>query len=139
MTITEVKGDLFTSKNSLAHCVSEDLKMGKGIAKTFKDKFGSVNELRLQKKKVGEVAYIKNDNRYIFYLITKEKYFQKPDYSDLYLSLTNLRDLCKNFGITEISMPKIGCGLDRLDWTIVRKYIDKIFGNSGISVTIFIL
>ena len=46
----EVKGDLFSCDKdaSLAHCVSADLRMGKGIATTFKTRFGGVNELRSQ-------------------------------------------------------------------------------------------
>ena len=43
-----IKGDLFTCSNnaSLAHCISRDLAMGKGIAKLFKEKFGNVKQLR---------------------------------------------------------------------------------------------
>lgn len=46
----EVRGDLFSSPKtaSLAHCVSEDLRMGKGIAVAFKKTFGGVEELKQQ-------------------------------------------------------------------------------------------
>ena len=49
-TYSEVKSDLFTfpATASLAHSESEDLRMGKGIAKKFKKKFGGVAELRMQ-------------------------------------------------------------------------------------------
>nr|KAF6506955.1 O-acyl-ADP-ribose deacylase 1 [Rousettus aegyptiacus] len=45
--ITYVKGDLFTcpKTDSLAHCISEDCRMGAGIAVLFKKKFGGVQEL----------------------------------------------------------------------------------------------
>ena len=45
-----MKGDLFDcpETDSLVHCVSEDLRMGKGIAVTFKKKFGGVEELEAQ-------------------------------------------------------------------------------------------
>ena len=48
----EVRGDLFQcpSSASLAHCVSEDMAMGKGIAKIFKNQFGGVKELKEQGK-----------------------------------------------------------------------------------------
>lgn len=48
--ITEVKGDLFDCPGnySLAHCVSQDLHMSKGIAAIFKEKFGGLDELRAQ-------------------------------------------------------------------------------------------
>ena len=46
------QGDLFASSSSasLAHCVSKDLHMGKGIATVFKKKFGGVGELKSQGK-----------------------------------------------------------------------------------------
>ena len=49
-TYSEVKGDLFAcpATASLAHCVSEDMHMGKGIASLFKKQFGGVAELRTQ-------------------------------------------------------------------------------------------
>nr|XP_023480670.1 O-acetyl-ADP-ribose deacetylase 1 isoform X2 [Equus caballus] len=45
--ITYVKGDLFAcpKTDSLAHCISEDCRMGAGIAVLFKKKFGGVQEL----------------------------------------------------------------------------------------------
>jgi len=50
MAVTEVRGDLFTSSDSLAHCVSRDLHMGKGIATEFKKQFGGIDELHQQSK-----------------------------------------------------------------------------------------
>ena len=52
--LSEVKGDLFScpSSASLAHCVSEDMHMGKGIATLFKQKFGGVGELKSQGKQI---------------------------------------------------------------------------------------
>ncbi|VDI08671.1 Hypothetical predicted protein, partial [Mytilus galloprovincialis] len=50
----EKKGDLFDcpETDALAHCVSEDLRMGKGIAVLFKKKFGGVGELISQGKTI---------------------------------------------------------------------------------------
>lgn len=50
LSYKEVKGDLFECPPtcSLAHCVSEDLAMRKGVATLFKEKFGGVNELKTQ-------------------------------------------------------------------------------------------
>ena len=65
-------GDLFSSPSeaSLAHCVSEDLRMGKGIATIFKRKFGGVRELSSQGEKVGGCAVLKRNQRYVFYLVS---------------------------------------------------------------------
>jgi len=45
-----IRGDLFSasSNTSLAHCVSKDMQMSKGIAKLFLDKFNQVDELKKQ-------------------------------------------------------------------------------------------
>src|SRR6266542_4739208 len=70
----EIQGDLFTDapeNSSLAHCVSADFKMSKGIAKIFKKNYGDIKELFNQHKKVGQVAILQKNNRYIFYIITK--------------------------------------------------------------------
>lgn len=50
MKFEEIKGDLFKcdSDTSLAHCISEDCRMGKGIAVLFKNKFGGVSDLKQQ-------------------------------------------------------------------------------------------
>jgi hypothetical protein len=74
--LEEKKGDLFSAnpEDSLAHCVSRCLAMGKGIAVHFKEQFGGVDDLRKQDKQIGETAVLKRDNRFIYYLITKERY-----------------------------------------------------------------
>ncbi|CAN5841918.1 hypothetical protein BH23THE1_BH23THE1_35070 [soil metagenome] len=72
-SLVEIKGD------SLAHYVSKDLYMGKGIAPLFVNKFGSVDELKAQK---GDVAYLRRNGKFIFYLITKERYYYKPTYAN---------------------------------------------------------
>ena len=118
--LTEVSGDLFSSKESLAHCVSEDFVMGKGIAKEFLERFGHQQELLAQNRKVGEVAVLVLKDRYIFYLVTKKYYYGKPTYSSLESCLKELGVLCKRFNIKTIAIPRIGCGLDRLEWNVVK-------------------
>ena len=58
LAVSEVRGDLFSCSNaaSMAHCVSADLHMGRGVATAFKKKFGRVEELRAQ----GIVHYYKS-------------------------------------------------------------------------------
>lgn len=130
----EVEGDLFDSKDSLAHCVSKDLRMGMGIAKEFKARFGD----DIERKNVGECAMLRSGReRRIFYLVTKERYYQKPTYETLSAALQSLRQLCVDNNITKLSMPQIGCGLDRLRWDKVRSMIRDTFKDK-VAVTIYI-
>ena len=113
MKLNTVIGDLFTSKDCLAHCVSKDMRMGKGIAVNFKNRFGQIDELIRQHKSVGECAVIKSGNRYIYYLVTKTKYYFKPTYDDLENSVIDMKKHIVANGINKLSIPLIGCVLDK--------------------------
>ncbi|XP_064029817.1 ADP-ribose glycohydrolase OARD1 isoform X2 [Pogoniulus pusillus] len=106
--IRSVKGDLFScpATDALAHCISEDCRMGAGIAVLFKKKFGGVQELLAQQKKTGEVAVLRREDRYIYYLITKKKVSHKPTYDSMRQSLEAMKAHCLNNGVTDISMPR---------------------------------
>ena len=123
MNIKYINGDLFTSNDNLCHCVSADLHMGAGIAVKFKSKFGSLKELREQKPQVGKCLSLNSNGKYVFYLVTKEKYWQKPTLDSLQKSLISMNNLMNMYNIHTISMPKIGCGLDKLKWTEVSSKI----------------
>jgi len=134
--IQEVKGDLFTSKDSLVHCVSKDLAMGKGIAKEFITRYGGRDVLKKQRIEVGSFGCLNIGNgRYVFCLVTKEKYFHKPTYQNLELSLIALWKYCSTNKITALSLPRIGCGLDNLDWDKVKYILQKVF--NGVQLTIY--
>ncbi len=129
MLFTETKGDLFTQSvlpDALAHCVSEDLRMGAGIAVTFKTKFQRVQEWKDQHRQTGQVAVLFDWSRpAIFYLITKDRYFQKPTIQDLEASLIDMKEICmKNMKV--ISIPRIGAGLDKLDWVDVKETLHRV-------------
>ena len=141
MNIVYVRGNLFSTDNdvSLAHCVSQDMKMRMGIAAQFRNTFGNVDELKNQNKRVGEVAYLELQNRCIFNLITKVRYSDKPNYHDVRTSLTNLRLLCDHLEITKLAMPKIACGLDKLSWSIIENIIKATFSGSRITISVYYL
>ena len=89
MKIKEIEKDLFLEKyrtgDIYAHCISADFVLGKGIARTFKEKFPELKKNNLKR----------------------------------------------------ILMPKIGCGLDRLDWDLVKQIIEKIFEETDIEIKVF--
>ncbi|XP_067863422.1 ADP-ribose glycohydrolase OARD1-like isoform X2 [Heptranchias perlo] len=136
-----VTGDLFTcpEDNALAHCISEDCRMGAGIAVVFKKLFQSVKELQNQDKKIGDVAVLQMKQRYIYYLITKKRASHKPTYDSLQSSLQAMKQHCLKNGVTHISMPRIGCGLDKLKWNKVAVTIEEVFKNTDIIITVYSL
>jgi O-acetyl-ADP-ribose deacetylase (regulator of RNase III) len=142
MRLVERREDLFNldyvREYCLCHCVSEDLAMGKGIAALFRNEFGGIEELRKQRATVGDVATLALGDCVIYYMITKAKYWNKPTYEDLEKSLLRVKNDMLTRGLGKLAMPKIGCGLDGLEWNRVRRIIEKVFLQSGIDVLVCI-
>lgn len=136
--IIETSQDLFEvpKEYSLAHCVSRDFKMSAGIALQFRDKFNNVKDLISQEKQLYEIAKLKQNDRLIYYLITKENYYDKPSYESLYRTLINLSKEIEKDKITKLAIPKLGCGLDRLKWSEVKKMLNHIFTYSNVEILV---
>jgi len=136
----EKEGDLFKcpASFSLAHCVSADLVMGRCIAREFSKRYGGKKELKEQGPEVGGTVYLKNQGRMIYYLVTKKRFFQKPTGGALLSTLVDLRQKMKEHGIRELAIPKIGCGLDRLNWEDVKKMICDVFALSDAHIVAYL-
>ena len=87
----------------------------------------------------GGCAFLQVTDRHIFYLVTKQKYFQKPTMKALQSSLEAMRKLCEENQIRRLAMPRIGCGLDRLSWEKVAPMIKKTFNGLNIEIEIYSL
>lgn len=86
---------------------------------------------------VGQVAVLEHEGRFIYYLVTKKYSNEKPLLSDLVSSLKKMRDHCVASGVKQLAMPRIGCGLDRLDWRRVKPKIEEIFSDLDIRITVY--
>lgn len=132
----ELQGDLFTSTDNLCHCVSADMVMGKGIATEFKKRWGVPTTLSdgtsVQGRgwKIGDVGVIDDGKRKILYLVTKDKYWEKPTYESLNTCLWKVSQM----KLSSLSMPRIGCGLDKLQWDLVSQIIRDIAYDIDITV-----
>lgn len=133
------QGDLFTCPEnwSLAHCISADIQLGKGIAVLFRDKYGGLDDLEKQGAQPGGLAFLVRGHRFIYNLVTKEKYFHKPTYQSLESSLEAMKQHCVSNHVTHLAMPLIGCGLDGLEWSKVEPLICKVFANTDVQVTVY--
>ena len=137
MKIIEKKANLFTYECSLGHCVSEDLAMSKGIAVIFAKHFKRIDELRNQNPKVGSMVVLDEpDNRKIYYLVTKKRYYDIPTYDNLKSSLICMRDHIIQNNVKELALPRIASGLDRLKWDLVKKIIIDVFDSVDVHIII---
>lgn len=137
--IKDEPGDLFDAPLdfSLTHTVSKDLKMSKGIAKTFVEKFGSVDRLKSQNPTLHNLVFLEHHNQFIIYLITKNYFYEKPSYRDIFFTLLKLKQFCIDNNIKKLAMPKIGCGLDKLKYENIRIMLRYIFLQTNIEVRIY--
>lgn len=144
MLIREVQQDLFkvTDDYMLAHCISADFALGAGIAKVFATRFNAKNLLQQQYPRY-LTNYISTDvggdcliTGRVFNLVTKERYYMKPTLHTIRLSLEKMKSLCLTYNVTKIAMPRIGCGLDKQDWSEVRKIIEDVFAGTSIQILV---
>jgi O-acetyl-ADP-ribose deacetylase (regulator of RNase III) len=56
---------------------------------------------------------------------------------DLVSSLEKMRAHCSEHKVKHLAMPRIGCGLDRLEWREVKPKIEEIFCDLDINITVY--
>ena len=140
MNYEEKRKDLFSVSNEyyLAHCISADFALGKGIAVEFNKRFDMRNRL-LNKYPGYRLTMSGGDcilEGRVLNLITKERYFLKPTIQSMTFALLKMRDICEKNNIKKVAMPTIGAGLDRLDWISVSKKIQSVFYDTDIEILI---
>ena len=134
----ETHGDIFVNcppTVALAHCVSLDFKMSQGIALAFRQKFGQIHSLRHQVRIVGQCAVVGHESRWVFYMVTKLRYFMKPSYHSVEQALRSMKQHMERLHIKELAVPgRLSCGRDKLNWDKVRQIIYKVFWDSTITI-----
>lgn len=133
--IIEEQRNLFDSPQGcwLAHCVSADFEMGAGIAKQFNQKYAGAKEYLRREfpidSEFGASIGMAIVHSNVVYLVTKHRYFEKPTYDSMQDALHNLRRAVREMCIHQLAIPKLGCGLDKLNWEVVKKMIETTFEN----------
>ena len=65
--------------------------------------------------------------------------FLETDLHQLGRNPLDMKRQCLENGIDKIAMPRIGCGLDRLEWFVVEDMIKEIFQDTSIEIVIYVL
>ena len=97
------------------------------MVRFFRKRYGQVENLKNQIKKVGDVGVLKRDGRYIFYLATKNLHNKKPSLRNIFLTLRNLRKLIIDLKIKKIALPRICAGKDETSWGVVQNFLIFLF------------
>lgn len=149
MEIRHIKGNLFDapSEFNLAHCISADAKMNAGIAREFVKRNPDMRESLLYNVElcVGRAyPYMDSESSHLVWnLVTKQNYWGKPTYSTMRSALESLRSRLVHYKSEprqhKLAIPRIGCGLDKLEWNKVENIIREVFANKDIEIRVYAL
>jgi O-acetyl-ADP-ribose deacetylase (regulator of RNase III) len=137
--LSHIAGDLLDLRCSIAHCISADVAMGQGMAHQINKRFHCKREVKRFQPKVGNVVVTPIREPYyqvIYHLVTKEKFYHKPEVEHLTKALTNLMSLAKMHKATTIAIPRIACGRDGQTWSNIEPIIQRVFSGSGIRIVV---
>jgi len=136
MILKEEQRDLFSVPHGyyFAHCISGDFALGAGIAVKFNELYNMRKKLKNTIDYTPDNCAILIDN--VFNLVTKRKYYHKPKYASLRESLEDMIETIETLEIEKIAMPMIGCGLDKLDWNVVKEIIEDVFEDIDIEILV---
>ena len=111
--------------------------MSAGIARKIRRNFSTSYPINLDHR-LNPLCpqWIPSQKRYIYHLITKQKFHNKPTFGTLRASLERLRTHAEENGVRQISMPCIGSGLDKLEWKVVRQPIEDTFRTSPVAIIV---
>ena len=127
---------------SIGHCISADAKMSRGFA-DFLSHHNPVQRPTCKKARLFKAQVFpfwdSLNRRYIYNLATKDKFSDKPDLPTLLSTLGAMKTHTSMYGISTVAIPKIGCGLDKMNWQDVVKLLRDVFAYSDIHIFVYTL
>ena len=136
--IHHVEGSVFEAPEgvALAHCVSADLAMSAGIAVQFVRRWPDIRS-GYSRSEPGSLHVHSSSRGYIFNLITKERFDDKPSLEDFRKSIVALKSKMQALNIKTLAVPELGSGRDRLNLSKVIQVLQSILVEAGIGVIMY--
>ena len=136
------QSNILSTNTSFAYCGSSDLANYTGLAAAVSRRYPAVQNLHkvtLTRPPPGSLiaCYDHSTNKFIYNLVTKRKFFHRSSYDTLQMSLLAMKRHMERHNITEIGLPRLGNGYDKLHWPTVFSLLYQIFFNSNIKIVIF--
>ena len=122
-------GNFMESPSSLVFCVSGGMRVTSSPMTDFVVRFSHSRPTEDSVNRVGGmlVYWDSEQSRYIYLLMTKEKYTDVAKYDDLKSCLREMSVHAALKSVSCFAMPSIGVVDDRLEWTKVAICFESIF------------
>jgi O-acetyl-ADP-ribose deacetylase (regulator of RNase III) len=138
--LTYLYTSLFDSPaQTLVNTVNTVGVMGKGIAKTFRERYPAM--FKEYKKlcdhgdlTIGSLHLWKSDDRWVLNFPTKTTWRLPSKFEYIELGLETFVENYERMGIVSASFPPLGCGNGNLDWRDVRPLIERYLNQINIPV-----
>ena len=80
--------------------------------------------------------HFEEDNCWVYNLVTKQYHFDLPERRDLLDCLIQMKEHAIANQVLEIHMPRLGAGLDCLEWKNTEQMILEVFRDQALRVTV---
>ena len=131
---------IFPQPNSIGHCISADARISKGFADFLSHRMSGLRSTCRNAKLFMRPVYLFWDStrkRYIYNLVTKERFCDKPNLLTLCKTLQAMKILASTNGVSTIAIPKLGCGLDQSNWREIVKLHRDLFAYADVQVVVY--
>lgn len=142
--IFEGSGDIFESEmQTLVNPCNAVGAMGKGLAKQFKIRYPKYYEayrlacMRRVFRTEKCFVYDLDEEHKVYSMLTKWHWKFPSQLSWIDSSVQRLAEHYRDYGITSVAIPAVGCGEGGLDWLSVQEVLHKYLGPSELIVEIY--
>ena len=132
-------GNFMESSSSLVFCFSGDMRVKSLPMTEFVVGYSHLKPMEDSVNRVGGmlVYWDSEHSRYIYLLMTKEKYTEVAKYDDLKSCLREMSAHAALKGVSCFAMPRIAVVDDRLEWTNVAICLETIFQDVYCTLTVY--
>ncbi|MBM0232658.1 macro domain-containing protein [Micromonospora sp. STR1_7] len=138
------QGNLLNSRaQTLVNTVNCVGIMGKGIALAFKRRYPEMFQDYVRRcdagtVKLGKPYIFRADDHLIVNFPTKDHWRSVSRLEDIENGLMYLKEHLREWGVTSIAVPPLGCGNGQLDWSVVGPTLDKHLRDFAIPVELYV-
>jgi len=139
--VTEISGDIFQSKmQTLVNPVNRAGVMGKGLALEFKNRYPEMfshYKLCCYYNFLTPYVFKRDTEPWILIFPTKDHWKEPSKLNYILTFVDYLKSYYKQWGITSLAVPALGCGCGDLKWEDVRPQLLKKLEEFDIPIELY--